>query len=156
MDYPRAALDGTQHPFRQDAVRSWTKGFTLTELLIVVSVMGLLIAFGVPSMSGYIRSTRLTGATNMMIADIHYARSLATAKRRTYQVAFDSLGYSIAQASPWDVIRSRELPRGVNCAATDTVTLFAWGLTTPTTITVNGHDGTKTLQVSANGSVSHD
>ena len=153
MDCPNVLLQGTSCPSRQDAVRSRARGFTLTELIIVVGVLGLLVAFGVPSTSRFIRSARVNGAANMLAADIHYARSLATAQRRTYKVAFRSNNYVIAESTPWVIVKTRQMPRGVTLAATDTVRFFAWGLTSPTTVTVTGHDGAKTLSVAANGSV---
>ena len=128
-------------------------GFTLMELMIVVGVFGLLIAISAPSIGGYLRSSRLAGATNTLEADCHYARSLANAQRKSYAVIFTAGSYSVAQVSPLVRVLTRQLPSGVTCAATDTATFYAWGLTDPVTITMSQGSTSRVARVSANGRI---
>ena len=116
--------------------------------------MTILLSISIPAVAGYLHTSRLTGAVNMLAADIHQTRSLATMQRRTYQIAFDSTSYSVVQGNTR--VRRRMLPTGVTCAAPDSATFFAWGLTVPVAVTVANRGASTTLQVSANGSVSHD
>lgn len=132
------------------------KGFTLSELMIVVSIFGLLVAIGITSATGYMKSSRLIGATNTLIADLYFTRSLATSQQKVYQIAFSGNEYKIFRVSPADTVRTREMPDGVACAASDTATFYGWGLTEPVSITLNGSSTTKTVQLSVNGSVTHD
>lgn len=53
-------------------------------------------------------------------------------------------------------MRTRELPRGVACASTDTATFYPWGLTESVTITVSDSRRSDVLRLSSNGSVSRD
>lgn len=50
------------------------KGFTLIELVITMTVVGILAAIAVPSYQGFLNSNRLTAATNEFVGDISLAR----------------------------------------------------------------------------------
>lgn len=136
--------------------RHGANGFSLIELMTVLGVFGLLVAVSVPGIAGHIRNARLNGASETLAADLRYARSLASAQRRTYAVAFTSNSYSVVRVSQPITVLTRPLPRGVTCAAPDTATLFAWGLTEAATITMTDSHRSKTVRMLATGSVSHD
>lgn len=53
------------------------KGFTLLELIVVVAITGIVLAWGVPSFNNLIRNSRLTSETNSLVGDIQVARSEA-------------------------------------------------------------------------------
>lgn len=131
-------------------------GFALTELMVVLVIIGIVLAVSVPATYKYMRSSERVGATNTLMADIYYARSLANMRRKTYQIAFVTNGYTISQVTPPATISTRTLPPGVACAATDTALFYAWGLSVPISITISSYNDSTTVQVAANGSVSHD
>lgn len=56
-------------------------GFTLLELMLVVTIAGVLLAFGVPAMGNFFRNARITGAANDVMAALHFARSEAIKRR---------------------------------------------------------------------------
>lgn len=56
-------------------------GFTLLELMLVVTIAGLLLAFGVPAMGNFFRNARITGAANDVMGALHFARSEAIKRR---------------------------------------------------------------------------
>jgi len=56
-------------------------GFTLLELMLVVTIVGLLLAFAVPAMGNFFRNARITGAANDVMAALHFARSEAIKRR---------------------------------------------------------------------------
>lgn len=132
------------------------KGFSLLELMIVVGVFGILVAVSVPAISGSIRTARLQGAAQTLASDLRFARSLASAERRNFQVTFGSSSYSLSRVSPAAVVRVRTLPRGVTLNSSGTATFYAWGLTQPASITVSDHRSSNVVQLAANGSVSHE
>ncbi len=58
-------------------MKSRQRGFTLTELIVVIAIAGILLAVGIPSMRNLIVETRLTGHVNQFIAAAMLARSEA-------------------------------------------------------------------------------
>ncbi|MFC7433180.1 GspH/FimT family pseudopilin [Hydrogenophaga bisanensis] len=51
------------------------KGFTLIEMMVVVSLLGILVAVGVPSFRAMILQNRVTAVTNELVAALQFARS---------------------------------------------------------------------------------
>ena len=58
-----------------------THGFTLLELMVVLTIAGLLLGIGVPALGNFIRNARLTAAANDFLAELHFARSEAIKRR---------------------------------------------------------------------------
>jgi prepilin-type N-terminal cleavage/methylation domain-containing protein len=56
------------------------RGFTLTELMIVVTIMGVLLAVSTPALSRYYSNWRLNGAAAQMAMSMRAARSAAVNK----------------------------------------------------------------------------
>ncbi len=72
------------------ALRAHTiAGFSLLELLIVVSLIGIMAALALPSLQPNIGDQLVSGAY-VMAADLDYARSLAIANDSEYRITFDS------------------------------------------------------------------
>jgi prepilin-type N-terminal cleavage/methylation domain-containing protein len=131
-------------------------GFSLIELMIVVGIFGLLMAIAVPAVGGYLRSTRLSGASHMLEADFHYAHSLAHEQSKTYQILFQQGSYTLQRVSPAATVRTRVMPPGVTCAATDTAKFYAWGLTKPVVVTMTNSRGSQVVRLQTNGSIAHE
>lgn len=56
-------------------MRSW--GFSLIELMVTVAVLAILVAIGLPSFQGSMRSNRVATGTNEFVASLSLARSEA-------------------------------------------------------------------------------
>jgi len=133
------------------------RAFTLPEVAVVLVVLGIIIAMTIPSFSRFIASNRLEGATNQLVADIHYARSLAVAKRKTYQIVFEANRYRVIDQASGAVVRTRNIPPQLACAASANPRFFAWGLADPVNINISQNSGPQAnaLTLLANGSVQH-
>lgn len=131
-------------------------GFTLVELLVVIGVTGLLIAVTAPAVGNYMRWARVTGARQTLESDLHFAQSQAKEERRTYSIAFGANSYSVVRTAGPDTLRTRVMPDGITCAASNDVSFFPWGLTQAATLMLtDGHDSTS-MTLSANGNITHD
>ncbi|MEP6635054.1 MAG: GspH/FimT family pseudopilin [Luteimonas sp.] len=58
------------------------KGFTLIELMVVIAIVAILLAFALPSFEGTMRSNRVGTATNELMASFSLARSEAVRSAR--------------------------------------------------------------------------
>lgn len=54
-----------------------TNGFTLIELIVTLTILGILTALAAPGMSNFIKDQRLSGQTNDFVGDLNFARSEA-------------------------------------------------------------------------------
>jgi len=63
------------------------QGFTLIELMVVVTVLGIVVAAGVPSFSTLIDNNRMSTMTNDLSSTLQYARSEAVRHRDAVQVS---------------------------------------------------------------------
>jgi type IV fimbrial biogenesis protein FimT len=80
-------------PRRHPATRPASSGFTLIELLITISLVGLLMAMGMPSFNQWIINTRIRSAAEQLQNGLRLAQ--AEALRRNRQVVF-----SLTNADP--------------------------------------------------------
>ena len=58
--------------------RSKVAGFTLIELMIALTIAGIMMAYALPAFNDFTAQRRMTANVNSMIAAINYARSEAT------------------------------------------------------------------------------
>jgi len=99
------------------------RGFTITELLIVLGIIGISIAASWPSMQGLMQQHRLTGTTNELVTHLRLAREKSVAEGNNYIVTFriplndyqvwDDEG-SDAIMGPDDLRRIHEMPDRTN------------------------------------------
>lgn len=75
------------------------RGFTLTELMVTVSIMGILLALGLPSMADWIANSRIRSSSDSILAGLQLAR--AEAIRRNANIRFLMVG----DTGAWQVIR---------------------------------------------------
>jgi prepilin-type N-terminal cleavage/methylation domain-containing protein len=68
--------------------REATAAFTLLELMVVIVIMGLLAAIGLPAIRGMNKSNGLTAADRQLLDDINYARQRAMADHTSVYMVF--------------------------------------------------------------------
>ncbi|MBI5467515.1 MAG: prepilin-type N-terminal cleavage/methylation domain-containing protein [Deltaproteobacteria bacterium] len=75
-------------------------GFQLVELLIVIALISILLAIGVPSIVGQLGHLRLSRSTRDMATELNAARLRAIAQNTNYRVSFTVPGSYLLQR--WD------------------------------------------------------
>jgi type IV fimbrial biogenesis protein FimT len=76
-------------------------GFTLIELMVSLTVLGVLAAIALPSFSEAFLSNRLASFSNSFVASTHLARSEAIKRNASVKMCRSSNGTSCATSGGW-------------------------------------------------------
>ena len=68
------------------------RGFTLVELLVVITVISILLAFSAPALFSGLQASRLSGAGERMVSAISEAQQAAFSQNCTVEMQFYSYG----------------------------------------------------------------
>jgi type II secretion system protein H len=85
-------------------VRFSERGFTLTELLLVVVILSILAAMAVPRFRGLRSQWDLEETTRRLVADLRRAKTEAVRRGAPTQVLFDAEAYRLVVEEPFEVI----------------------------------------------------
>ena len=79
--------------------RSRQPGFTLVELMVTLTVVGILVGMAVPNMRDFIRNNRLTGGVNDMLHSLQVARTEAIKRQLGNVVVCGTAAPDVADAA---------------------------------------------------------
>lgn len=93
--------------------RPWrSRGFSLTETLVVMVVVAILAGIAAPSFGALMRETRLTTVTNDLVSTLHFARSEAIKRNQRVTVCTglkqDECAENIGWQFGWIVFEDRD------------------------------------------------
>jgi len=79
------------------------RGFTLIELMVTLAVLAILTMVAVPNFRDTIRRSRVSAASNALLADLHYARAEAINRGQLVSLCPSSNGSSCtAGGAAWE------------------------------------------------------
>ena len=78
------------------------RGFTLVELMVVVTIVSVVLLLAVPGFSELTLSTRLRGYANEMVSSINMARSEAINRNGRWKVCISTNGTDCAGSGDWE------------------------------------------------------
>jgi len=90
-------------------VRRAGRGFTLIEIMVTITVAGILLAIGVPAFQNFVQNDRDIGQANSLVGSLNYARSEAIKRGFGITVCPSGggttcVGGSTAWAAGWIVV----------------------------------------------------
>ena len=134
-----------------------TTGFTLIELVMIIAVLAIVIAVGVPRLGNISSNNRMTTAINNLTADITYARSEAITRNANIDIVANGGNW----ANGWQIQDGGTVLRNApallstftltEAASITTITFSGDGIITTASPTLllckNGESGTYGKQV---------
>ncbi|MFO7560559.1 MAG: GspH/FimT family pseudopilin [Desulfobacterales bacterium] len=94
-------------------------GFTLFELMMIISILAILSALTIPNMIGWRDAAKLRSAVNHLRGDLQMARSWAIKQNVVVKTQFSANSYAIV-VEGGQVLKRRQLPAGVRIVIPET------------------------------------
>lgn len=129
------------------------RGFTLSEMMIVILVIGLMAAITAPPLFRFMQSNRLQTNTDRIVADLQYARSLSISNGRILRFSATEAGYQLTDPLSGQLLREKNFPRGLELDAAVTVDFFPWGMADATVLTLSNPSGDTAINILPTGIV---
>ena len=76
-------------------------GFTVTEVVMVMTIMGVLVGIGLPSFKYVTTSNRISSEINGLLGDMQFARSQAIKQGQTVTICASADGATCSGANTW-------------------------------------------------------
>jgi type II secretion system protein H len=133
--------------------RAPRQGFTLVEMMLVISLVGVMAAMAAPPFFRYLASNRLATQADRMVADLQYARSLSVSNSQILRFSVTQAGYQLTNPVTGAVLRDTNFCEGLGLDRAQRADFFPWGMASPTVFTLTSHAGTKRITVLPTGLV---
>lgn len=116
---------------------STERGFTLLEMLIVISIIGIIALFGLPAYEQVAPNLALSSVSKDISTDLRYAQQLAVTEQVIYSIIFNTVNnsYQIVNSSSGQTLQTKNVDRRITIEqitglASDTVNFTPTGAVT--------------------------
>jgi prepilin-type N-terminal cleavage/methylation domain-containing protein len=133
--------------------RTSRQGFTLVEMMLVISLVGVMAAMAAPPFFRYLASNRLATQADRMVADLQYARSLSVSNAQILRFSATPAGYQLTNPISGVVLREYDFSGGLGLDADQTADFFPWGMADPVVFTLSNPAGAKQITLMPTGLV---
>jgi type IV fimbrial biogenesis protein FimT len=82
--------------------KTFTRGFTLVELMVTLAVLSIVLGVGIPAFQGLINNGRLTSQINQTIGLVSFARSEAAKRTATTITVCGSSDEATCNSTSWE------------------------------------------------------
>lgn len=92
------------------------RAFTLVEILVVISIIGLILVLSIPLVNNAQKSSILRNEARQMATDLRYAQQLAVTEQIIYNVVFSTStnSYQIINSVTSEVIKTSDINQEVS------------------------------------------
>jgi len=92
------------------------QAFTLIEILVVISVIGLVLVMSIPLVNNAQKSSKLRNEARQLATDLRYAQQLAVTEQIIYNVVFSTStdSYQIINSETSEVIKTSDIDQEVS------------------------------------------
>ena len=125
----------------------YSSGFTMLELVVVISIVAILMVIGVPSFRYVTTANRVAAEVNGLIGDLQYARAEAIKEGQTVVACVSANGTTCSNSNAWQngwIVCSDPLNDGA-CDAGQPIFRVQNPFTSTDTFTASGNTGAVTF-----------
>ena len=125
----------------------------MTEMMIVILIVGLMAAIAAPPTFRFVQSNRLQTQADRLAADLQYARQVAVSNNTLMRFEADADGYSLTNPVTGEVMRARELKHGMDIGGEIQLNFYPWGMADMQVFNVENSSGTMVVNLLPTGMV---
>ena len=129
-------------------------GFSLVELIMVLTLMAILLAIGIPASNKWLVSYQLNSAARRIQTELQNVKMRAAAENLGFQFAYSAGSESYSIRRDGNVLVTKPLPEGIQITQTGTVSFSPRGTAGGNRIRLRSSEhGCKQVVVSSTGRI---
>jgi prepilin-type N-terminal cleavage/methylation domain-containing protein len=134
--------------------KRWERGFSFAELLVTVSMAGILLAVGALSLGSLSTAFSLDGGSRAIAMAFSQARVFAISRARTVTVTFGSSEFTVRDTQLNKELLHGSVPKPVTLVSSGVATFSPLGtVASPVVVTLDRNGETRLVRVGFTGEV---